>query len=300
MPKVRLDGVDAIHSQNSGCLEIDEVVAKLDPCDLTNGESIPVAKLDNSTLQGGQVLAYNQSSGKWNNTDITAAGSAVNNDLGIARTGTSSDVSIEYNFGNSPNTTFLLNGTNANVVSIQDGDTLSWDAATSKWINGPPTGGGVTVDLSNYYTKTEVDSATDKTNYYTKTQVDAQISSNLVSSTAGGLEGSGIRFTTDGTDNFYDAGLSAEVIVLSINTPQNGEALVYQGGQWVNSAVSGGGGSGMMGVDVVQAGGDTDYVFNAGTSVSGIDTSGLSDGATVFWNSATQEWKVSSLIIEEI
>ena len=55
-----------------------------------------------------------------------------------------------------------------------------------------------------------------------------------------------------------------------------------------------------MGVDVVQAGGDTDYVFNAGTSVSGIDTSGLSDGATVFWNATTQEWKVSSLIIEEI
>ncbi len=296
MAKVRLDGVDAIHSQNHGCLEVDEVVAKLDPCDLTQGETIPVAKLDNNTLQNGQVLTYNQSSGKWNNADITAAGSAVNNDLGISRTGVSSDIAIEYNFGNSPNTTFLLNGTNATLTSIQDGDTISWDSSTSKWINSST----VSVDLSNYYTKAEVDTATDKTNYYTKTQVDAQISSNLVSSTAGGLEGSGIRFTTDGTDNFYDAGLSAEVIVLSINTPQDGEALVYQGGQWVNSAVSGGGGSGMMGVDVVQAGGDTDYVFNAGTSVSGIDRSGLSDGATVFWNATTQEWKVSSLIIEEI
>lgn len=284
MAKVRLDGVDAIHSQNHGCLEVDEVVAKLDPCDLTQGETIPVAKLDNNTLQGGQVLTYNQSSGKWNNADITAAGSAVNNDLGISRTGASSDIAIEYNFGNSPNTTFLLNGTNATLTSIQDGDTISWDATAAKWVNGAPTGGGgTTVDLSNYYTKA---------------QVDAEISTNTVASTAG-LEGSGISFSTDGTDNFYDAGLSAEVILLDVDNPQDGEALVYQSGQWVNSAVSGGG-SGMMGVDVVQAGGDTDYVFNAGTSVSGIDTSGLSDGATVFWNATTQEWKVSSLIIEEI
>lgn len=206
MPNVRLDGVDIIKSQdhvtnNNAGLVVNDVVSKLDPIDLSNGEEIPSVKINTATINDGQVLTY--SSGKWVNNDITAAGAAVNNDLGISRTGASSDISIEYNFGNDPNTTFLLNGSNATVTNLQAGDQMVWD------------------DQSN---------------------------------------------------------------------------------TWVNSATAGGGG-GMIGVDVQTSGGDTDYIFNSGTTVSGIggvDTSALADGATVFWSATDQEWKMSSLVIEEI
>jgi hypothetical protein len=40
---------------------------------------------------------------------------------------------------------------------------------------------------------------------------------------ASGLEGSGIAYSTDGTDEFYDAGSSSEVITLDIDNPQDGE-----------------------------------------------------------------------------
>ena len=207
MPNVRLDGVDIIKSQQAvagtaSALVVDDVVTKLEPIDLNNGEEIPSVKLNSSTIQDGQVLTY--SSGKWVNNDITAAGAAVNNDLGISRTGASSDIAIEYNFGNDPNTTFLLNGSNATITNLQDGEQMVWD--------------------------------------------------------------------------------------------QNA-------GKWVNSATAGGGGGGMIGVDVQMANGDTDYIFNSGTTISGIggvDTSTLADGATVFWSAADQEWKMSSLVIEEI
>ena len=207
MPNVRLDGVDIIKSQQAvagtaSALVVDDVVTKLEPIDLNNGEEIPSVKLNSSTIQDGQVLTY--SSGKWVNNDITAAGAAVNNDLGIARTGASSDIAIEYNFGNDPNTTFLLNGSNATITNLQDGEHMIWDQSA---------------------------------------------------------------------------------------------------GKWVNSATAGGGGGGMIGVDVQMANGDTDYIFNSGTTISGVggvDTSTLSDGATVFWSATDQEWKMSSLVIEEI
>jgi hypothetical protein len=206
VPNVRLDGVDIIKSQqavagNASALVVDDVVTKLEGVDLTNGEEVPSVKLNSSTIQDGQVLTY--SSGKWVNNDITAAGAAVNNDLGIARTGTSTDIAIEYNFGNAPNTTFLLNGSNASVTNLQTGDVMAWDQSA---------------------------------------------------------------------------------------------------GTWVNSATAGGGG-GMIGVDVQMANGDTDYIFNSGTTISGVggvDTSALADGATVFWSATDQEWKMSSLVIEEI
>ena len=206
MPNVRLDGVDVIKSQqavagNAAALVVDDIVTKLEGVDLNNGEEVPSVKLNSTTIQDGQVLTY--SSGKWVNNDITAAGAAVNNDLGIARTGASSDIAIEYNFGNDPNTTFLLNGSNASVTNLQAGDVIAWDQSA---------------------------------------------------------------------------------------------------GTWVNSATAGGGG-GMIGVDVQTSNGDTDYIFNSGTTVSGIggvDTSVLADGATVFWSATDQEWKMSSLVIEEI
>lgn len=206
MANVRLDGIDVIKSQqavagNAAALVIDDVVTKLEPIDLNNGEEIPSVKLNSSTIQDGQVLTY--SSGKWVNNDITAAGAAVNNDLGIARTGASTDIAIEYNFGNDPNTTFLLNGSNATITNLQDGEHMVWDQSA---------------------------------------------------------------------------------------------------GTWVNSATAGGGG-GMIGVDVQMSNGDTDYIFNSGTTVSGIggvDTSTLTDGSTVFWSATDQEWKMSSLVIEEI
>lgn len=201
MAKVRLDGVDAIHSQNNGHLVVDDVVAKLDGVDLTQGEEIAVTKIDSSTIQDGQVLTY--ASGKWRNNDITAAGAAVNNDLGIARTGITSDPAIEYNFGNNPNTTFLLNGSNATITNLQAGDTVVWDADNSTWKN-------------------------------------------------------------------------------------------EQGG---------GGGGGLIGVDVVTSGSDTDYVFNSGTPASALgamDTTALVDGSTVTWDNTAKEWKMSSLVIEEI
>ena len=207
MPNVRLDGVDIIKSQQAvagtaSALVVDDVVTKLEPIDLNNGEEIPSVKLNSSTIQDGQVLTY--SSGKWVNNDITAAGAAVNNDLGISRTGMSTDISIEYNFGNDPNTTFLLNGSNATVSNLQTGDVMAWDQSA---------------------------------------------------------------------------------------------------GTWVNSATAGGGGGGMIGVDVQMSNGDTDYIFNSGTTFSGIggvDTSTLADGATVFWSATDQEWKMSSLVIEEM
>ena len=208
MPNVRLDGVDIIKSQqavagNASALVVDDVVTKLEGVDLANSEEIPVAKIDSSTIQDGQVLTY--SSGKWVNNDITAAGAAVNNDLGISRTGASSDIAIEYNFGNDPNTTFLLNGSNASITNLDDGEHMTWDATLGKWVNSP--------------------------------------------------------------------------------------------------VMASGGGGGMIGVDVQMANGDTDYIFNSGTTISGVggvDTSALADGATVFWSATDQEWKMSSLVIEEI
>jgi hypothetical protein len=209
VPNVRLDGVDIIKSQahvsnGTAGLNVDDVVEKLNGVDLNNSEEIPVAKINSSTIQDGQVLTY--SSGKWVNNDITAAGAAVNNDLGIARTGASSDIAIEYNFGNDPNTTFLLNGSNGELTNLQDGEHMTWDATAGKWVNSPV-------------------------------------------------------------------------------------------------MASGGGGGGMIGVDVQTSGGDTDYIFNSGTTISGVggvDTSALADGATVFWSATDQEWKMSSLVIEEI
>lgn len=55
-----------------------------------------------------------------------------------------------------------------------------------------------------------------------------------------GLEGSGIAYSTDGTDEFYDAGNSSEVIALNIDNPQDGEGLFYDAASqtWVNGAVS--------------------------------------------------------------
>ena len=134
MANVRLDGVDIIKSQThvsngTAGLKVDDVVTKLEGVDLTQGEEVAVTKIDSSTIQDGQVLTY--ASGKWRNNDITAAGAAVNNDLGIARTGITSDPAIEYNFGNNPNTTFLLNGSNATITNLQAGDTVVWDADNS-------------------------------------------------------------------------------------------------------------------------------------------------------------------------
>ena len=201
MANVRLEGIDVIKSQAGSVLTVDDVYDKLDGVDLTQGEEIAVTKIDSSTIQDGQVLTY--ASGKWRNNDITAAGAAVNNDLGISRTGITSDPAIEYNFGNNPNTTFLLNGSNATISNLQAGDTVVWDADNSTWKN-------------------------------------------------------------------------------------------EQGG---------GGGGGLIGVDVVTSGSDTDYVFNSGTPASALgamDTTALVDGSTVTWDNTAKEWKMSSLVIEEI
>ena len=210
MANVRLDGVDIIKSQthvSNGTvgLKVDDVVTKLEGVDLTQGEEIAVAKIDSSTIQDGQVLTY--ASGKLRNNDITAAGAAVNNDLGIARTGITSDPAIEYNFGNSPNTTFLLNGSNASITNLSDGEHMTWDQSAGKWVNSP---------------------------------------------------------------------------------------VITSGG---------GGGGGLIGVDVVTSGSDTDYVFNSGTPASALgamDTTALVDGSTVTWDNTAKEWKMSSLVIEEI
>ena len=55
---------------------------------------------------------------------------------------------------------------------------------------------------------------------------------------ASGLEGSGITYSTDGTDELYTAGNSSEVIALDINNPSDGDTLVYDGSSqtWKNKA----------------------------------------------------------------
>ena len=57
---------------------------------------------------------------------------------------------------------------------------------------------------------------------------------------AAGLEGSGIAYSTDGTDEFYDAGSSSELIALDIVNPQDGEGLVYHAASqtWKNAEIS--------------------------------------------------------------
>jgi len=154
---VRLDGVDIIKSQTNKSLVVDDVVTILENVDLADGNTLPVAKLD-GTQQAGQVLTLNVD-GKWRNQDITAAGAAVNNDLGISRTGASSDPSIEYDFGNDPNTTFLLNGSNATISGLADGDTVMWDSNDNVWKNKPAVGAAgfgfvvsVNADGDNVYT----------------------------------------------------------------------------------------------------------------------------------------------------
>jgi hypothetical protein len=55
---------------------------------------------------------------------------------------------------------------------------------------------------------------------------------------ASGLEGSGIAYSTDGTDEFYDAGSSSEVITLDIDSPADGDVLKYDASSqtWKNEA----------------------------------------------------------------
>jgi len=55
-----------------------------------------------------------------------------------------------------------------------------------------------------------------------------------------GLEGSGIAYSTDGNDEFYDAGSSSEVIALDIDNPQGGDGLIYDAASqtWKNGEIS--------------------------------------------------------------
>ena len=73
------------------------------------------------------------------------------------------------------------------------------------------------------------------------TEVDLE---NIQASSGGasGLEGSGIAYSTDGTDEFYDAGASSEVIALDINNPQDGDGLIYDAASqtWKNGEISSG------------------------------------------------------------
>lgn len=57
---------------------------------------------------------------------------------------------------------------------------------------------------------------------------------------ASGLEGSGIAYSTDGTDEFYDAGSSSEVIPLDIDNPQDGDGLIYDAASqtWKNGEIA--------------------------------------------------------------
>ena len=71
------------------------------------------------------------------------------------------------------------------------------------------------------------------------TEVDLE---NIQASSGGasGLEGSGIAYSTDGTDEFYDAGASSEVIALDINNPQDGDGLIYDAASqtWKNGEIA--------------------------------------------------------------
>ena len=196
MANVRLDGVDIIKSQThvsngTAGLKVDDVVTKLEGVDLTQGEEIAVTKIDSSTIQDGQVLTY--ASGKWRNNDITAAGSAVNNDLGISRTGITSDPAIEYNFGNNPNTTFLLNGSNATISNLQAGDTVVWDADNSTWKNQQGGVGGGS-NASGFYVQT---SGSD-TDYYF----------NSMPSTTGIMAGLDVQTSGSDTDYIFNSGVT--------------------------------------------------------------------------------------------
>lgn len=57
---------------------------------------------------------------------------------------------------------------------------------------------------------------------------------------AAGLEGSGIAYSTDGTDEFYDAGSSSELIALDIDNPQDGDVLSYDSASQTWKSVTGG------------------------------------------------------------
>jgi hypothetical protein len=59
---------------------------------------------------------------------------------------------------------------------------------------------------------------------------------------ATGLDGSGIAYSNDGTDDIYDYGTSSEVIALDIDNPQDGEGLIYDSTSqtWKNGEISSG------------------------------------------------------------
>lgn len=98
------------------------------------------------------------------------------------------------------------------------------------------------VDLSAYYSKTEVDEliegiqagTVDLTNYYTKSQVD-----NLIPSPVDLTD----YYTKSEVDNIINSWGLNQLVDVTITSPANGQALVYQSGQWVNQNVSSGGGS---------------------------------------------------------
>ena len=197
MPNVRLDGVDVIKSQqavagNAAALVVDDVVTKLEGVDLNNGEEVPSVRLNSNTIQDGQVLTY--SSGKWVNNDITAAGAAVNNDLGIARTGNSTDIAIEYNFGNNPNTTFLLNGSNASITNLSDGEHMTWDGSLGKWVNSPVMASGGSGGGTGFYVQT----AGSDTDYYF----------NSMPSTSGLMVGLDVQTSGTDTDYVFNSGVT--------------------------------------------------------------------------------------------
>jgi len=132
MPEVRLDGIDIINNQNSDKLVVSDVVNKLSSVDISSGESIPVAKLDASNLADGQVLTYE--SGKWVNKSTSggASGSVIETDIGIQRTDDSTAQTIDYNFGNTPDTSFLAASKSSGVDVTSDGTdtTFTFNRAT--------------------------------------------------------------------------------------------------------------------------------------------------------------------------
>jgi len=233
-----------------------------------------------NNIQSGETIVYDN--GEWINSAITSTGGA--SETWVTDNFLSANTSLfdgDYNSLINQPTLFTeaeadANYLSANTILVEDLTDLGDVTITT-----PTTDQILAYDGTNWINSANTASPVDLSNYYTSGETDANFlsASTILTTTLSGLTDTDINVLVDNQTLIYDSSSSKwenkDVAIVEVINPQSGETLIYDNGEWINSATTS--------VSNYYTSGETDANFlSANTSLFDGDYNSLTNQPTLF------------------